>query len=162
MCWQCDHPNATRTDYLAHVRNTIVAHGWAVQAVQRDGVHPPWAYTTGLTNAGLPELVVTGLTQVRACRLLNDVSYHLLFHGGGLTAGDRFELDGGPRIEVVEVCEPAAHMIVAAELYGEGVRALQLVYADYRGHWPWESGYRGGGGGQPVLGVRASPPASAA
>jgi hypothetical protein len=31
------------------------------------------------------------------------------------------------------------------------------------GHWPRESGYRASGrGGQPVLGVRAVPPASAA
>jgi hypothetical protein len=28
------------------------------------------------------------------------------------------------------------------------------VYADDRGHWPWETGFRGGRGGQPVLGAR--------
>jgi hypothetical protein len=32
---------------------------------------------------------------------------------------------------------------------------LQLVYADDRGHWPWDTGFRGGRGGQPVLGARA-------
>jgi len=23
---------------------------WAVQGVERDGIHPPWAYTVGLTS----------------------------------------------------------------------------------------------------------------
>jgi hypothetical protein len=47
-------------------------------------------------------------------------------------------------------------LAVAAEIFGPEIRALQLVHADDRGHWPWEVGFRGGRGGQPVLGVRAS------
>lgn len=36
--------------------------------------------------------------------------------------------------------------------------AVQGVPRDriHRGHWPWDVGYRGVRGGQPVLGVRAS------
>jgi hypothetical protein len=33
-----------------------------------------------------------------------------------------------------------------------------VVYADDRGHCPWDAGFRGHHGGQPVLGVRAAPP----
>jgi hypothetical protein len=40
-------------------------------------------------------------------------------------------------------------------LYGAGIRALQIVHADDRGRWPWETGYRGVKGVQPVLGPRA-------
>ena len=47
------------------------------------------------------------------------------------------------------------HLNVAAELCGPQLTALQLVYADDRGHWPWDRGFRGGRGGQPVLGARA-------
>ena len=57
MCWQCDHPGSTRLDYLEHLHELIACHGWAVQGVQRDRVHPPWAYTVGLTSNGRPELV---------------------------------------------------------------------------------------------------------
>ena len=53
--------------------------------------------------------------------------------------------------------EPVAHLLIAAELYGAGLRGLQVVYADDRGHWPWQVGYRGVRGGQPVLGMRANP-----
>ena len=59
MCWECDHPGATRDDYLHYVGGVIAEHGWAVQGVERDRIHPPWAYTVGLTEHGEPELVVT-------------------------------------------------------------------------------------------------------
>ena len=55
MCWLCENPGATRADYLAHLRDLIVRHGWIVQGVERDGPHPPWSYTAGLTEPGLPE-----------------------------------------------------------------------------------------------------------
>jgi hypothetical protein len=44
---------------------------------------------------------------------------------------------------------------VVVALFGPRVRALQVVHADDQDHWPWESGYRGVPGGQPVLGRRA-------
>ena len=63
-------------------------------------------------------------------------------------------LRDGPVIEIVRVAEPAVHLSVAAAINGPGFAALQLVYADDRGHWPWDVGFRGGRGGQPVLGAR--------
>lgn len=41
---------------------------------------------------------------------------------------------------------------IDVELCGLGIDAQQLVYADDRGRWPWEVGFRGT---QPVLGPRA-------
>ena len=68
-------------------------------------------------------------------------------------------LVGGPTIEIVELSESTARLVTAVDIYGLGIRALQLVHADDRGHWPWQAGYRGR---QLVLGSRASPPATAA
>jgi Domain of unknown function (DUF4262) len=157
MCWLCAHPGSTRLDYLDHLRDLIGQHGWAVQAVARDRIRPPWAYTVGLTAHGRPELVVTGLPASRAGSLLNDVAAHLL-HAAAPRPGEQIPLHGGPLIEIVAVAEPAAHLEVALEFYGPAVRALQLVHADDRGRWPWEVGYRGVRGGQPVLGKRAAGP----
>jgi hypothetical protein len=67
------------------------------------------------------------------------------------------QLRGGPLIEIVEVTEPTAHLLIAAELYGTGLQARRVVHADDRGHRPWEVSYRGVRGGQPVLGVRTGP-----
>ncbi len=161
MCWECDHPDSTPLDYLTHMRDLIACHGWAVQGVERDGIHPAWAYTVGLTPAGRPELVVTGMSLGRATRLLNDVASHVL-HAAAPRPGEQIPLLGGPLIEIVEVEEPAAHLVTAVGIYGPRIRALQLVHADDLRRWPWEARYRGVRGGQPVLGVRAPRPAKAA
>jgi Domain of unknown function (DUF4262) len=154
MCWACDHPDASRLDYLDHLRSLIARYGWSVQAVERHRIHPPWAYTAGLTPRGLPELVVTGMPLAQATELLNVVAAHVV-HASTPAPGERITLDGRPLVEIVEVAVPAAHLQVAADLYGPSVRALQVVHADDRGHWPWDRRYRGVRGGQPVLGKRA-------
>ena len=155
MCWACEHPQASLQDYLGNLRAIITRRGWAVQAIGRDRLYPPWAYTTGLTLRGLPELVVTGMPGARAASLLNEIAAHAL-HAGMPEPGIRVELVGGPLIEFVRVDLPAVHLVMAVELYGPRVRALQVVHADDRGHWPWEPGYRGVQGGQPILGRRTS------
>jgi hypothetical protein len=154
MCWQCDHPGSTRLDYLDYMRGLVTRLGWAVQGVERDKIHPPWAYTVGLTPHRRPELVATGMPLAEATRLLNDVAAHLM-HAAAPAPGEQIPLRGGPLIEIVRVAQPAAHLVTAVELYGTRLRALQLVHADDRGHWPWDAGYRGVRGGQPVLGARA-------
>lgn len=153
MCWRCEHPGATYEDHIDHVRGLMVRHGWAVQGVQGDRLYPPYSYTLGLTECGLPELVVTGLALPRAGALLNRVAEHVV-HAGPPAPGDRVPLVGGPLLEIVELAQPDAHLDTAVALFGPQLRALQLVWADDRGRWPWERGFRGRRGGQPVLGPR--------
>jgi hypothetical protein len=105
--------------------------------------------------------VVTGLPLPRATWLLNAVAPYVL-DTAVPRPGEEVLVEGGPSTEVVRVAEPTAHLAVAVEFYGPGIQALQLVYADDRGQWPWDAGFRGHRGGQPVLGVRAAPPAGAA
>jgi Domain of unknown function (DUF4262) len=155
MCWLCDHPGATQFDYLEHIRDTIASCCFAIQGVEGDRHSSPWAYTVGLTAHGKPELVVTGLSYARSGQLLNDVASHVL-HAEAPQPGEVVPLRDGPVIEIVEVTEPTVHLAIAVEIFGPEIRALQLVHADDRGHWPWDVGFRGGRGGQPVLGVRVS------
>ncbi len=157
MCWLCDHPGASRLDYLEHVREVIADYCYAVQGVQRDRTRPPQAYTVGLTAHGKPELLVTGMRLERATELLDGVASHVL-HAEPPRPGERVQLIDGPLIEIVEVTDPAVRLPTAAEIFGPEVRALQLVHADDRGHWPWQAGFRGIHGGQPVLGSRVPAP----
>jgi hypothetical protein len=91
--------------------------------------------------------------------MANDVAAYLM-DDAVPEPGERARMSGGgPPVEFVRVAVPTAHLNVAAELFGPGVRALQVVHADDRGHWPWDRGYRGVRGGQPVLGPRAEAPA---
>lgn len=156
MCWFCDHPGSPRSEYLDQLRRVIAGHGWAVQGIERDGIHPPWAYTVGLTAFGQPELVATGLPHQSSVHLLNAMGEHLL-HALGIKLGESAELSDGQIIQFLNVAEPTAHLEMAVELFGPRIRALQVVHADDRGRWPWECGYRGVRGGQPILGPPTLP-----
>jgi Domain of unknown function (DUF4262) len=152
MCWQCDHPNATADDYLDELRMTMLEHGWAVQYVESD--RTPFGYTVGLHDCGLPELLITGVSAERAGRLLNTVAKDMM-GGTVLSAGQKVAIRSGPLVEIVEVANPDAHMKWAVAFGGPELRALQLVWADGRGRWPWAAAFSDGRARQPVLGTRA-------
>ncbi|MCU1601972.1 MAG: hypothetical protein JWO22_2681 [Frankiales bacterium] len=131
MCWMYDHPAATFDDYLQEVvRPTVARCGHAVQATDWRG--RPMAYTVGLTERGEPELVVTGKPPDEAHDLL-----------GALLAGEeqpsldaRCDLVQGPALWALPVDKPE-RLSVAWRLYPE-LTALQVVWADAFGRWPWE------------------------
>lgn len=153
MCLQCAHPELTYADYLDLVILPLVRQrGWAVQGV---GGRRPFAYTVGLTECGLSELIVTGLRQVAAASLLNAAVLLALQDepetGRALDVGSR-------RVHVVRVDRPEDHLLTATALYGDAVRALQLVWPDERGLYPWQLGHRSVRRGQPLLGRRPLEP----
>ena len=152
MCWKCDHPGSTIEECFDQLRETIRTSGWAVQFVESD--RTPYAYTIGLHDWDVPELLVTGVSPQRAVRLLNSVARDLV-RGDTFTPGQQFTIPVGPVIEIVEVAHPDAHMNFAVALGGPEIRALQLVWADGRGRWPWSAEFADGRAAQPVLGVRA-------
>jgi hypothetical protein len=152
MCWKCDHPTATADDYLDGLRKTMLEHGWAVEYVE--SARAPLAYTVGLHDCGLPELLITGVSAQRAERLLNTAAKDMM-SGKALSPGRKIAIRSGPLVEVVEVANPDVHLEWAVAFGGQGVRALQLVWADGRGRWPWAAAFSDGRARQPVLGVRS-------
>jgi hypothetical protein len=153
MCWQCDHPDKTPEDYLDLLREKILAKGWAVQYVEDD--RRPFAYTIGLHDRGLPELLVTGLDPRPALWLLNTFARRAL-GGKAPKAGKQVWLPAGTRVELVRVAQPDAHLYMAVAIEGPEIEAVQLVWADGRGRWPWAPGFDDGRRPQPVLGARAA------
>jgi len=148
----CDHPDASPQDYLDVLRSTMVEHGWAVQYVESK--RAPFAYTVGLHDCGLPELLVTGVSPPRAKRLLNAVAREAM-RGRSLIPGEQIPVQDGPLVEIVEVDHPDAHMGWAVAFGGPQIRAVQLVWADGRGRWPWSGTFCDGRRRQPVLGMRS-------
>ena len=151
MCWQCDHPEATRDDYYDLLQRKIRKKGWTVQYVESD--RRPYAYTVGLHDWDVPELLMTGVSPQRASRLLNMVTRRIV-SSEVFTPGLQISLPGGPLIEIVDVAHPDAHMGWAVAFGGPEIRALQLVWADGRGRWPWSAEFADGRATQPVLGCR--------
>src|SRR4051812_22438354 len=132
MCWRCDHPDASFEDYLDEVvRPTVDRCGYAVQATERHGV--PLAYTVGLAQTGRPELVVTG----KPPDVAHDLLQALLAGEEVPTAGRRCDLVLGPAVWMLAVLNPAA--LEVAWAIHPGLSALQAVWADTLGRWPWQA-----------------------
>src|SRR5450631_2057030 len=137
----------------------LSSHGWAGRCRESSAT----GYTRpGPTRSGSPPAAYLSLSSP-ACRCARPPVYSTALpahavHASPPTPGEQVPLVGGPLIEIVDVAEPTAHLLRAVDLYGPSVRALQVVHADDRGHWPWDRGYRGVRGGQPVLGIRAPHP----
>jgi len=144
MCMRCN--GMSEETVMESYRQTIQTHGWVVIAVQGDGDEAAFAYTLGLTRFhGHPEMLVSGLDQSVAGVLLNDFGAEVRL-GIDFVAGQRgFGLDQR-RLQLVQVDEPAV-LVEAQKLYASEaglVPALQVVYTDAMGRWPWELSGRGG------------------
>lgn len=143
--------------YLLRVNDNIDRYGWHVQHVPGDPTLPSLSYTVGLAKWGHPEIVVLGLQMTVAQSLLNTL-------GDRVRAGSR--LEAGQRLgDVVPsyVCALVAVadtrlLTVANAIYrGDGppVAALQLVWPDPSGRFPWQPGCTTRPDAQPLLGIPA-------
>ena len=153
MCWKCENPDGAEEDYLDELREMMRDHvGWQVQFVEHD--RRPLAYTFGLHNRGLPELLITGLNAHVSNRVLKSIGHMIVDDGTYLAPAMHIDYQDRLLMEVVEVDHPDVHLKYAVRICGQEVRALQLVWADDRGRWPWEAGWGNGRRRQPVFGVR--------
>ncbi|MBW2315549.1 MAG: DUF4262 domain-containing protein [Deltaproteobacteria bacterium] len=126
------------------VKRDIADHGWHVVKVMEDATGPGHAFTIGLHEThGHPEIVVVGPNLDVLHQLVNAV-------GEDVRAGRRFEAgqgyDGilsGMRCEFREVhLANYGDFLGYAGWYYEGAPfpALQCVWPDPEGRFPWEDG----------------------
>lgn len=129
----------------AKIRRHIDKHGWAILGVFPTEKDPgPWfTYTIGLTGKGLPELIMVGLSNGQAAPLLNDAAEQLV--KGELQIGEPIGtlLQDLPAMLIeVDAKGMEKHPLNAAKAqYGEQIRALQLVWPDESGLFPWQEGF---------------------
>jgi hypothetical protein len=150
MCWQCETRDDDIAEHLDEIHAAVQEHGCVIKCV--DDAKHPFAYTTGLHQLGLPELIATGVETERALVLLDHFVYETKSKGP-LRPGERLDFLGIATIEVVKVDHPDVHLGLAVALYGSDIRAVQLAWTDLMGCWPWEPAYDDTP--QPLLGVRA-------
>ncbi len=129
-------------DYIDDVRATIETFGWALQYVEsevdRDGIHPAFCYTVGLTDLGSPEIVVTGRGPRESSMILNAL--------GTSVASGMLEIESGIGcaaagfdLLAIDVPDCADILYVASDVYGTGrFSAVQAVWRDLEGALPWE------------------------
>ena len=78
-----------------------------------------------------------------------------VIENGPPAPGDRILMSEIAVFEAVRVERPDVHMELGTRLFGPKLRAVQLVWTDMRGRWPWDSAFDYYGMKQPVLGIRA-------
>ncbi|GAB3264899.1 DUF4262 domain-containing protein [Kineosporia babensis] len=153
MCLRC--AGWSDAELLAKSRHDIEVHGWGFVHVE-GGESAAFTYTVGLTRFhGHPELLVSGLEAEPAAGLLDDLAEDV--QGGlRLAEGDRLGEECCPahQLQLVEVEDPR-RLAQAQQIYASSaglVPALQVVYTDDRGRWPWEPAWAAGHWCQPVFG----------
>jgi hypothetical protein len=149
---------------LAKVLDDVEQYGVHIVHVpeDEDGDGPCFSFTVGLWETyQQAEVVVFGLPMEVAAELLD-----------GLTDeadGDR-RFRAGEKHDGLLVGYPVRFLELPKERYGEfldvatwayegdGFGALQLIWPDKQGRWPWEDGVREGfAASQPIIGRRAAP-----
>lgn len=151
MCDQCDL--SSPDDLYRRVQDAIDRRGFGIVSVGGSARSAEFSYTVGLSEQGLPELVVLAVRPADAVRLL-DLWGDYLREKSVVLPGET--LRTGPwLLEAVAVERPEEHLLVAHRFYGDRLRALQLVWADAGGRWPWDPGHQARRAGQPVLGARS-------
>jgi hypothetical protein len=132
------------------LREAIRGGRWRITFVEPDDGVPAFAYTVGLWSYRHPELVVFGLSPDASGALLNVAGRHVA-DGGSVVDDDALDLEGW-RLKAFELGNPANVVLWAADYYGPAVRAVQLVYPDVHGVWPWEPDCHLAPGQQPMPG----------
>lgn len=135
----------------------IEQRGWAWQHVHPDdgseggGPFPHYCYTIGLSKKGVPDLIIIGLAPETAVAVGNRLIMKALANVAGTQAPpfemntDLLEVFNGTRAMLVDVpYEHAANRAFFALDYAEAVskplKAIQLLWPDRQGRFPFEDG----------------------
>ncbi|WP_099020827.1 DUF4262 domain-containing protein [Mycolicibacterium palauense] len=127
-------------DRYGDTRRLIDTHGWAVIGVfptsAEDG--PPFSYTVGLTDRGLPELAIYGLPPHTAHGVLNAAARKALDHGQ-LPCGEPLsEVLAGGLTVVALTMDDTDDLTTVRALYGAVLAAQQILWPDAHGRMPWQ------------------------
>lgn len=145
---------------LLSILNTIERSTWALVAVTGGRCHcctsdqhppePPFAYTVGLTALGHPEIIVYGLPTAVAGHILNSLGERIqrgqTFAPGQIDHRTTRDLPA-TFVEATDVGD----LVVVSQVY-PSVEAIQVVWADPDGRFPWDDGYDGERYPQPMMG----------
>jgi hypothetical protein len=151
-------PDDVAAGLHAKTRRAVEDHGWTGYYTKMPDQPAYYAYTVGFTRSfEFPEAVVTGLD-------LDTSNAVLAALGAQLASGERpafhvaIDLDLTFPVVLQPVLATARPLLVLAEgFYGaDPYEAIQVVWPDRHGRFPWEAGHRQAGSYQPLL--CAAPP----
>jgi hypothetical protein len=121
----------------------IARVGWMVQLVGASDHAPSFAYTIGLTDRHLPELITFSLPFEVAGFALNTLAQRMS-DGEVLPGHTRLQDVLAADVQLVQAERAMADQFMFQALYrNPNYRALQVVWPDPQsGAFPWEDGYQ--------------------
>jgi hypothetical protein len=141
-CLTCEHgPDYTNQKVL----EDIAREGWSgigVFPTEVDGTMP-FNYTVGLVEYSHPDLIVMGLHNTQAhgvlCTAVNEIEGGMIFRPDTLSDQvlENYEV---AFVEVDDILHDVYPMSMTHQLYG-AVQALQIVWPDIKGRFPWHSDF---------------------
>lgn len=134
MCDMCD--GMSWEQVRERNRKRIARYGFTTVLVEGSPGSPPFGYTMGLTKSGHPELLVTGLADEAAQTILGLFATMVLSGRQSFAAGVAW-LGDECAVYLLEVLHPEDILIWAHEMYGRRLSAIQLVWTDDEGRFPW-------------------------
>lgn len=127
--------------HMAAIARMIQQHGWFIQGVfAHNADEANFAYTIGLTEAGLPELLISGPLDLELMATLLNHAARLHLKNELLPGADVEEIANV--VFKVRACGPKAPIQQALNYYRDvngkkgRVRVLQLVWPDESGAYP--------------------------
>ncbi len=149
----CDHgANEPDSIRVLALRKKIRDRGYAIPAVYDcEGAEWALAYTVGLTDAGLPELLVSVPTvKIGGLVIRSLIPTHLAT--GFTPHPDPIEIPDCPTpVLVTDICPHRTHW--ATRLYGTNVRVAQILFQE-DGRFPQPGDHRPGTAGQQAFPAR--------
>jgi hypothetical protein len=152
----CDNPqyagHGGMAEYMRQLTAIIKEHGWAVQKVMPGEGTPAFAYTIGLHQFGLPELLMSGASFEAMQHIINMAATMCVGEDGRSFETER------PYLNLIESREsntdlPVVFREIHSHFYDEWMgsavrfyghrefKALQLYWSDEMGLLPWEPGF---------------------
>ncbi|GAB3540384.1 hypothetical protein GCM10027403_30100 [Arthrobacter tecti] len=135
MCDMCN--GATWDEVVEQTRERVARSGVQLQYVYSTTTSPPVCYTVGLTVHGAPEILLTGRMMEETADMLNTLADMVV--NGRLVLVPELEVPlKERRVHLAPLEIPGDVLLIADEIYGKKLRALQAVWADDSDQLPWE------------------------
>jgi hypothetical protein len=154
MCRTCDAGwplDKVLQLYCSRIRRD----GWAAVHVAPTPQLAEFSYTAGLTRLhGHPEVVVSGAPPELAARILAAMA-QAARAGHRLEAGMVLPGTHAGQFQFVQVDDPGrlAHAQHIYQATAGPIPALQVIWSDRQGHWPWSPGWPTSATAQPLFGT---------
>lgn len=138
---KCEYHDGDAKKFYADVKAMIDRCGWMVLAVGSD---PPFCYTIGMHQVGLPELLMRARIQVQELhQIVNAFAAVMVKRNSAFADGEVVTLEGakfGCRVRELQTAVALDTAVQAFRYYndrtGADVKVIQLLIPDSSGRFP--------------------------